>query len=70
MWHMSIYTMECYSAIKRNRVCRNMDGPRDYHIEWSKSEIEKYCILTYICGIYIYIYAIYMVEIMLFAKQK
>ena len=32
MWY--IYTMECYSAIKKeqnNAICSNMDGPRDYH---------------------------------------
>ena len=30
-----------------------MDGPRDCHIEWSKSEREnKYHILTLICGIW------------------
>ena len=32
MWH--IYTMECYSAIKKERntaICSNMDATRDYH---------------------------------------
>ena len=32
MWH--IYTMEYYSAIKRNEILAffsNMDGPRNYH---------------------------------------
>ena len=42
MWH--IYTMEYYSAIKRNKielfVVRWMD-PRVCHTEWSKSEREK-----------------------------
>ena len=39
MWH--IYTMEYYSAVKkewRNAICSNIDGPRDYHTKWSKSE--------------------------------
>ena len=42
MWH--IYTMEYYSAIKNewnNAICSNMDRPRDYHINWSKSERER-----------------------------
>ena len=37
------YTMECYSAIKKEwkkAICSNMDGPREHHIEWSKSERE------------------------------
>ena len=24
-----------------NAICSNMDGPRDYHTKWSKSEIER-----------------------------
>ena len=39
IWY--IYTMEYYSAIKKERnnaICRNMDGPRDYHTKRSKSE--------------------------------
>ena len=24
-----------------NAVCSNMDGPRDYHTKWSKSERER-----------------------------
>ena len=39
MWY--IYTMEYYSGIKRNEICSYMDGPRDCHTEWSKSEREK-----------------------------
>ena len=39
MWY--IYTMEYYSAIKRNEIWMDVDGPRDCHTEWSKSEREK-----------------------------
>ena len=24
-----------------NAICSNMDGPRDYHTKWSKSDIES-----------------------------
>ena len=24
-----------------NAICSNMDGPRDYHTEWSKSDRER-----------------------------
>ena len=33
-----------YSAIKKewnNAICRNMDGPRDCHTEWSKPDRER-----------------------------
>ena len=36
--------MEYYSAIKKewnNAICSNMDGPRDYHTKWSKSDRER-----------------------------
>ena len=36
--------MEYYSAIKKEWnwvICRDVDGPREYHREWSKSEREK-----------------------------
>jgi hypothetical protein len=28
-----IYTMEYYSAIKKNEICRKMDGAGDHHAE-------------------------------------
>ena len=32
-----------------NVICRNMDGPRNYHTKWSKSERERQisCDITY-----------------------
>ena len=36
--------MEYYSAIKKeqnNVICSNMDGTRDSHYEWNKSERER-----------------------------
>ena len=36
--------MEYYSVIKKERnnaICSNMDGPRDDHTKWSKSERER-----------------------------
>ena len=41
MWY--IYTMEYYSVVKRketNGICSNMDGPRNYHAKWSRSDSE------------------------------
>ena len=26
---------------QNNAICNNMDGPRDYHIKWSKSHRER-----------------------------
>ena len=42
MWY--IYTVEYYSAIKKNEIviCSNMDAIRDYHAKWSKSETDKH----------------------------
>ena len=39
-----IYTVEYSSAIKKewnNAICHNMDGPRDYHTKWNKSDRER-----------------------------
>ena len=43
--------MEYYSAIKKqwdNALCNNMDGPRDYHTEWSKLDKDKYHVISLI----------------------
>ena len=34
-----------------NAICSNMDGSRDYHIKWSKSEKDKDNMILFICGI-------------------
>ena len=52
LWY--IYTVEYCSATKiewNNAICSNMDGPRDYHTEWSKSDKDKYQMISLICGI-------------------
>ena len=53
MWH--IYTMEYYSAIKRNEielfVVTWMDLESVIQSEVSQKEINKYCMLTHIYGI-------------------
>ena len=53
MWH--IYTMEYYSAIKRNEielfVVRWMDLESVIQSEVSQKEKNKYCMLTHIYGI-------------------
>ena len=53
MWH--IYTMEYYSAIKRNEielsVARWMDLETVIQSEVSQKEKNKYCMLTHIYGI-------------------
>ena len=33
-----------------NVICNNMDGCRDYHFKWSKSEKNKYHMISFICG--------------------
>ena len=51
---VAIYTMEYYSAIKEewnNAICSNIDWPRDYHTKWSKSDKDKYDMISLICGI-------------------
>ena len=34
-----------------NTICSNMDGCGDYHTKWSKSEKDKYHMISVICGI-------------------
>ena len=34
-----------------NAICSNMDGPRDYHTKWSKSDKDKYHMISLKRGI-------------------
>ena len=36
---------------QNNAICSNMDRPRDYHTKWSKSERDKYHMISLIHGI-------------------
>ena len=48
LWY--IYTMDCYSAIKMYWVCPNeVDEPRAYYTEWSKSERERQILYINMC---------------------
>ena len=47
-----------------NAICSNMDGPRDDHTKWSKSERDKY--LWY----RLYVESKTMIQMNLFIKQK
>ena len=43
--------MEYYPAIKKewnNAICSNMDGPTEYHTMWSKSDKDKYHMISLI----------------------
>ena len=47
-----------------NAIYSNMDGPRDDHTKLSKSDKDKYHMLSLICGIK------KMIQVNLFTKQK
>ena len=39
-----LYTVEFYSAIKKDwksAICNNIDGPRDPHTKWGKSDKDR-----------------------------
>ena len=33
-----------------NAICSNMDGPKDSHTKWFKSDKEKYHMISLVCG--------------------
>ena len=49
-----------------NAICSNMDGPRDYHTKRSKSEKDKYHIISFMCRIFF----LKKVQMKWFTKQK
>ena len=40
-----------YEKEWNNAICSDMDGPRDCHSEWSRSDKDKYHMISLICGI-------------------
>ena len=40
-----------HKKASNNAICSNMDGPRDYHTKSSKTEKDKYHMISLICGI-------------------
>ena len=54
-WMWYLYTMDCYSAIKRNEVMPFADTWKDLETvilsEGSQKEKNKYCLISLICGI-------------------
>ena len=47
-------TTEYYSAIKKNgnfAICSNMDGLGGHCAEWNKSDKDKYCMISLVCGL-------------------
>ena len=51
VWDIYIYENYSYKKEWNNAICSNMDGPRDYHTKWSKSDKDKYHMISLICGI-------------------
>ena len=51
MWVcVGIYVLLNYKKEWNNTICSNMGGPRDYHTKWSKTEKDKYYVISLICG--------------------
>jgi hypothetical protein len=49
MWYL--YTMQYYSAIKKNKICSKMGGTGGHYVkEISQTQKYKYCMFSLICG--------------------
>lgn len=46
-------------------ICNNMDGPTNYHTQWSKPEKDIYHMVSLMCGIFKK-----MAQMNIFTKQK
>ena len=53
MWYIYIYNgiLLSYKKERNNDICSNMNATRDYHTKQSKSEKDKYHMISLICGI-------------------
>ena len=65
MVHIYNGTLLSHKKEWNNAICSNMDGPRDYNTEWSKSEKDNYRMISLTRGIYKN-----MIQMILFPKQK
>ena len=45
------YILWSHGRELNNAICSHMDGPRDYYPKWSKSDKDKYHMISLICGI-------------------
>ena len=49
IWNIYNKILHSHSKEWNNAICCNMDGPRDYHNKWSKSD--KHHVTSLLCGI-------------------
>ena len=51
MWYIYNKILLSHKKEWNNAIYSDMDGSRDYHIKWSKSDKKKYYMISLICGI-------------------
>ena len=49
--HMCKGILLSHKEGQNDAICSNMDGSRDYHTKWSKSDKDKYHMIWLICGL-------------------